>query len=137
MGKLVVDSALCTGCLNCQIVCSLGKAGIHSKLASAIRVNLQIFSGMHSHIYCRQCESAECQKNCPVNAIVRDSNTGALLIDTSVCISCKLCVEACPYKAMFWDEKANLPFKCDLCNGNPRCREACNFDAISYTGELK
>lgn len=137
MKKLRINSTLCTGCLNCQTVCALGRRGIHSKSASAIKVNLEVFSGLHSHVYCRQCKDAECERACPVNAIFRDSGTNALRIDTDVCVGCKLCVDACTYKAMFWDAEVGLPFKCDLCNGNPRCKEACKFNAIDFTGGLK
>ncbi len=137
MGKLVIDSTLCTGCLNCQTVCALVKSKAHTKSASAIRVNLEIFSGKHSHIYCRQCVDAECERVCPVGAIARDLTTGALLIDSKICIQCKLCVDACPFTAMFWDSEASMPFKCDLCGGNPACVEACNFGVFASEGSLK
>ncbi len=129
MARFTVRSDLCTGCMNCQTVCSLLRSGKHDRSASAIRVNLELFSGKHSHIYCRQCESPECRKACPVNAIYKDLYSGAWKINYDLCTRCGICVEACPFGAMFWH--AETPLKCDLCGGAPACAEACRFNVIT------
>lgn len=116
--------------MNCQTVCSLLQSGKHDRSASAIRVNLELFSGKHTHIFCRQCENPECRKACLVNAIYKDLHTGAWKINYDLCTRCGACVEACPFGAMFWYNPEEIPFKCDLCGGAPACVEACRFSAI-------
>ncbi|OPX32125.1 MAG: hypothetical protein B1H09_01230 [Gemmatimonadaceae bacterium 4484_173] len=126
MMQLVVRADLCTGCMNCQTVCSL-----HHRSVSAIQVNLEVFSGLNTVTWCRQCEDPECLAVCPTDAIHRNKHTGAWEIDHDTCISCGNCVSACPYSAMFQTEPGTIPFKCDLCGGTPLCAEACAFGAIT------
>ncbi len=132
MAGISIRSDICTGCMNCQTVCALKKAGLHDRSASAIRVDLQLFSGAHTHTYCRQCEIPSCSNACPVNAISFNRNTRAWIVDDKLCLKCGKCVEACPFEAMFQNKEKATPFKCDLCNGNPACVEACVFNAITF-----
>ncbi|MCK5840656.1 MAG: 4Fe-4S dicluster domain-containing protein [Candidatus Sabulitectum sp.] len=129
MVELTVKSDLCTGCMNCQTVCALVHLGIHDRSASAIRINLELFSGINSVTYCRQCEYPMCRAACPTEAIFKDKHTGAWIINYDLCIMCGNCISACPYGAMFLRGKA--PLKCDLCAGKPACAEACAFNAIT------
>lgn len=131
MTRLKVRASLCTGCLNCQTVCALLRGGRQDRSASAIRVELELFSGLNSITFCRQCEKPECLKACPVNAIFKDKNSGAWKINYSLCVKCGSCVAACPFGAMFSREAERFPFKCDLCGGQPACAEACAFNAIT------
>lgn len=130
MARFTVRSDLCTGCMNCQTVCSLLHSGKQHRSASAIRVNLEPFTGKNSHLFCRQCENPECRQSCPVNAIAKDPCSGAWKIDYDLCTKCGICVEACPFEAMFWYENDKKPLKCDLCGGAPACIEACRFSVI-------
>lgn len=132
MAKLTIRADLCTGCLNCQTVCALLHAGRLDRSASAIRVELEIFSGLNSITFCRQCEKPECLKACPVNAIFKDQSSGAWKINCDICVKCGSCVAACPFGAMFSSGAEKLPFKCDLCGGKPACAEACVFSAITF-----
>ncbi|MCK5115117.1 MAG: 4Fe-4S dicluster domain-containing protein [Candidatus Aegiribacteria sp.] len=129
MTKFNIKSDLCTGCMNCVTVCSLTNSGSQDRSASLIRVDLELFSGKHSHIYCRQCENPECRRACPEGAINKDLQSGAWTINYDLCTKCGRCVDACPFGAMFW--YACAPIKCELCGGKPACCEACRFNAIT------
>lgn len=130
MTSFIVRSDLCTGCMNCQTVCSLLHGGKMDVSASAIRVELELFTGAHSHLYCRQCADPECAGACPAGAIVREPSSGAWVVLEDRCTGCGLCVEACTREAMFPRGPGAVPLKCDLCGGNPSCVEACAFEAI-------
>ena len=47
---------------------------------------------------CHHCEDAPCAAVCPVNAITRVD--GAVQLNESLCVSCKLCGIACPFGAI-------------------------------------
>lgn len=130
MTSFTVRSGVCTGCMNCQTVCSILHGGKVDISASAIRVELELFTGAHSHIYCRQCARPECAGACPAEAIVMDSTSGAWVLLEDRCTGCGLCVEACPFGAIFPRGSGLPPLKCHLCGGNPACAEACAFGAI-------
>lgn len=136
MAGLIVKEHLCTGCLNCETVCSLHHTGIHHKHSSAIRIDLELFSGLHSVTFCRQCTHPECLRSCPVDAIFLDEDTGAWKIDSDTCIRCGNCISACPFGAMFQQGSGEIPLKCDLCNGKVLCAEACKFNAITFKEDL-
>jgi len=133
--KLAVNPVPCTGCLSCEAVCALHRAGDQDRRASAIRVELDIFGGANGPSCCRQCDEAPCVIACPAGAIVRNTKTGAWETDAGACLRCGVCIEACPYDALFWWSESRGPARCDLCGGLPACVEACRFGAIRYLDE--
>ena len=43
-----------------------------------------------------------------------------------------MCQRACPWEMMSFDSATNKATKCFLCNGNPKCVEACPSGALTY-----
>ena len=79
---------------------------------------------------------------CPVDAIKRDPETTAVVVDKEICIGCGDCVEACPFGYMHLDDYLQTATKCDLCGGNPKCVQVCmaralHFGSIDSLAELK
>jgi len=137
-GHLVVDADQCTGCGSCVLACSLAKEGVFSLQLSRIQIirNEEIADFIPR--VCVQCSEAPCIVVCPVNALSRDTQIGAIHLDQETCIGCQQCVDACPYDGVRFDDSRGMPLICDLCGGSPSCVEACRFPlAIRYEGEDK
>jgi len=47
---------------------------------------------------CQHCETAPCEDVCPTGASFRRAD-GIVLVDKHICIGCRYCMMACPYKA--------------------------------------
>lgn len=95
---------------------------------------------------CQHCETAPCADVCPTGASFRRAD-GIVLVDKHICIGCRYCMMACPYKARNFvhetttDQKPYSPRgkgtveSCTLCvhrvdnGGTPACVEACNAEA--------
>ena len=132
LGLLDADPRKCTGCNMCRLVCSMVKEGRSDVSVSRIRLIRYVGAQLHLPVICRHCEDAPCIAVCPREAIFRDSAAGSVQIDYDRCISCKMCVTACPFGAMGFDTERRTVFKCDLCSGDPRCVPYCFPGALTY-----
>jgi Fe-S-cluster-containing dehydrogenase component len=47
-------------------------------------------------------------------------------------VGCRLCQRACPWGMMTFDEERQKASKCFLCNGKPKCVEACPSGALRF-----
>jgi Fe-S-cluster-containing hydrogenase component 2 len=85
---------------------------------------------------CKQCADAPCLMACPVGAITRaKDDMKTVTIDDETCIKCGTCVAVCPFGAMFFDMEKKIPYKCDLCRGDPACASICPTGAISFKNQ--
>jgi len=94
-------------------------------------------------LMCVHCETPPCVDVCPTGASFRRAD-GIVLVDKHICIGCRYCMMACPYKARSFvhedvhDQKAYAPRgkgtveSCTLCvhkvdrgDGITACAEAC------------
>ena len=132
--SLVVDSNKCTGCRSCQVVCSLAKEGMVWPEKSRVRITTTEGQGLVSFhtVVCEQCDPPICAEECPVEAIYRDTNTGALMVREADCNGCGACVSVCPVGAIIMDTKKGTAVKCDLCGGIPLCVDICQPGALKY-----
>ena len=126
---------LCSGCRRCEIACSLYHEGKIWPEASRIRVFMFV-PGVEIPHLCFQCEDYPCVEACPVDALSVDSQTGAVKVDSSKCNGCGLCIDACPGRVPHMHPEKNHITICDLCDGNPKCVEACQeggWNALKLT----
>ena len=97
-------------------------------------------------VMCQHCETAPCADVCPTGASFRRAD-GVVLVDRHICIGCRYCMMACPYKARSFihealhDQRSHAPRgkgcveSCTLCvhrvdrDRPPACVEACNAEA--------
>ncbi|MEE8414586.1 MAG: 4Fe-4S dicluster domain-containing protein [Dehalococcoidales bacterium] len=129
---LVSDQFKCTGCRSCEVWCSF----YHLREINPSRARLSIVAyedkGVFVPMICHQCRDAWCLSECPVNAITRDPETDAVVINDSLCNGCLACADACLFGAIKITEAGDV-YKCDLCQGDPVCVQSCTRGALTYT----
>lgn len=129
---LVVDYDKCTGCELCTLHCSFKKTETFNRARARVNVIRWEEQGITIPSMCAHCAEPPCVHVCPVNALSKDEETGAVNLDTTICIGCKRCMMVCPFGAPSVDPYTGEVFKCDLCNGDPVCAQVCPTGAIQY-----
>ncbi|MEM2878157.1 MAG: 4Fe-4S dicluster domain-containing protein [Candidatus Hadarchaeales archaeon] len=129
---LFTDERKCTGCRSCELACSFYHYREHNPSRAFLKIVKIEEQFRDVPVICRHCGKAPCIEVCPVGAIGRNERTGAVVIDQEKCIRCRACVEACPFSVIIVDPKTGKIAKCDLCEGNPRCAQACVTGAIFF-----
>jgi len=129
---LLSDPRKCTGCGLCAVACSMRKAGVCNPERSRIRVIELDEYGRYLPLACQHCEDAPCAAVCPREAIYRDRDQVRTVIDYNLCVGCRMCVHACPFGAIGFDDDRGRPFKCDLCGGDPLCVQFCEPAALTF-----
>ncbi len=64
---------------------------------------------------CNHCTNPACLAACPTNAIYKREQDGIVLVDQERCKGHRHCVEACPYKAVYFNVESQTSEKCILC----------------------
>jgi molybdopterin-containing oxidoreductase family iron-sulfur binding subunit len=103
-------------------------------------------------VMCQHCEKPPCQDVCPTGASFKRAD-GIVLVDKHICIGCRYCMMACPYKARSFvhetltEQKPHSPRgkgtveSCTMCvhkvdkGESPACVTACENGAIIF-GDL-
>ena len=127
---LIIDWRKCIGCRTCELACAMAK-GSPEKLGRP-RIAIHRPEDAPIPMTCLQCLEAACVKICPVGALSRHPETGAVVLDENRCIHCQSCVAACPFGHISWAEESRTPLKCDLCDGQPACAKFCPTGALTY-----
>lgn len=130
--RLVVTPNLCTGCRTCELACAFA----HSINRKPGRSRIYPLPGgsheMWIPVVCLQCEDPACMKSCLVDALSRNEETGAIVLDQDKCVKCMACVAACPFGCSLYDAQHDLVVKCDLCDGDPVCAHFCPTRALEF-----
>lgn len=64
---------------------------------------------------CMHCTNPACLTACPRKAIYKRVDDGIVLIDEERCNGYRFCMEACPYKRIYFNHSRNIAQKCVLC----------------------
>ena len=146
-----IDSARCTGCKTCELVCK----DYHDLGPGILFRRVYDYEGgawarkddgtwektafnYHVALSCNHCDSPACVANCPTGAMRKDEETGLVNSDPAVCIGCGTCRSACPYDAPRIDADSNVSRKCDGClarvreDEEPMCVGACPLRALEF-----
>lgn len=127
---LTINYQRCVGCGCCERACAMAHGNIVGPLQSMIGVIKLAHQELPFPVVCQQCLDPPCAAVCPTRALKRNSETGAVVVDFQLCIGCGMCSSICPFGGIFLDLELGHAVKCDLCEGNPRCVEACSYGAI-------
>jgi len=148
---LLIDSNKCSsGCDKCVTACFTSNwvKEAHGPTDSQWirKVDLKSLSNGKSHslpVMCQHCEHPPCVDVCPTGASFKRAD-GIVLVDRHICIGCRYCMMACPYKARSFvhhpltDQNPEVPRgqgtveACTLCDYRvdrgelPACVDACN-----------
>lgn len=148
---MLVDATRCAeGCTECVDACN-GEHGLNGSGRPEIDAQyirkLDLTDPATGRSYslpmlCQHCETAPCVDVCPTGASFRRAD-GIVLVDKHICIGCRYCMMACPYKARSFvhenltDQVPNTPRgkgtveSCNFCvhrvdrDREPACVEAC------------
>lgn len=153
---ILIDVNRCTGCYNCFLACRDEHFGNdYLPLSAAQPLNGQFWMQIkeiergqfprpklsYIPIPCMQCKDAPCI-NAATNGAVYKRDDGVVVIDPVKAKGQKDIVNACPYRAIFWNEEEQIAQKCTLCahrldegERRPRCVESCPTGAM-YFGDL-
>ena len=150
-GMLIDTSKCSTGCNDCVTACNTenglkgdGRPQTDPQWIRKLTVtDKQTGHVMSLPMMCQHCEHPPCADVCPTGASFKRAD-GIVLVDRHICIGCRYCMMACPYKARSFeheevkDQKIHAPRgkgtveACTLCvhrvdrDGIPACVEACN-----------
>ncbi len=64
---------------------------------------------------CNHCTNPACLEACPRNAIYKRNEDGIVLINQERCKGYRYCMEACPYKKIYFNEMLGASQKCIFC----------------------
>lgn len=64
---------------------------------------------------CYQCTNAPCIDACTHNALFKRDQDGIVVLDQDRCHGDRLCIEACPYKAIYYNPVTEKSEKCVMC----------------------
>lgn len=167
---ILIDTNKCArGCDSCVSACmnengwgeadaSEDKSSLQQKAHWIRKVTLKDKQTGHVQslpLMCQHCEHPPCVDVCPTGASMKRAD-GIVLVDKHICIGCRYCMMACPYKARSFihedldNQKVVAPRgkgtveACTMCvhrvdrDGIPACVEACNAENHNamYFGDL-
>ncbi|MHB8262585.1 MAG: 4Fe-4S dicluster domain-containing protein [Acidimicrobiales bacterium] len=159
---MVIDLRYCNGCKICTAACQIAHY-LHKDQTWIHVFTMTNASGNTYHMPrpCMMCEDPPCVQVCPVKANFR-TDEGLVLVNQSRCIGTRICMNACPYQARYFNwgpakpaprqpvpQEPQWPVpqvegtvgKCVFCAAMlpmgkiPECVSNCPMDAI-YMGDL-
>ena len=128
--RILVNEQSCSGCRACEVACVAEHEGRFGTAAARIRVAKIDALGVDRPHVCRLCRRPPCVAACPTQALTRDDDLGAVILDPDECIGCSACVDDCPFGMISLHRETGLPLVCNLCGGDPACVKRCATGAI-------
>jgi tetrathionate reductase subunit B len=157
MKVFVIDISKCNGCYSCQLACKDEHAGNDwTPYARPQPDTGQFWLKMNEHergtvpkvkvayraALCMHCDNAPCMAACKVKGGIYKRHDGLVIINPQKCTGCRICLDACPYGAIYFNADLNLAQKCTGCAHlidrgwkEPRCVDICPTGALRFAEE--
>jgi Fe-S-cluster-containing hydrogenase component 2 len=134
--RIVIRESICSGCRACELACVVQKEGYFGTASARIRVHKNDSDGLDQPHVCQLCEDFPCVVSCPTEALFWDENAGHVILIPEDCIHCTICIDVCPFDAIWMHPETMLPLLCDFCSGDPACIKRCTTGAIMFSDEM-
>ncbi len=135
----VIDNRKCIGCHACSVACkSENEVPLSVNRTWVKYVETGVYPSVRRHFQvtrCNHCANPPCVRICPTVAMYQRAD-GSVEFDSSFCIGCKACMQACPYDAIYIDPESKTAAKCHFCAHRldvglePACVVVCPEHAI-------
>ena len=139
-----IDQRTCIGCHACTVACKTEHDVPVGKFRTWVKY---VDKGEYPSttremgvMRCNHCTNAPCVKACPTTALfIRED--GIVDFDNENCIGCKMCMQACPYDAIYIDDNTHTAAKCNFCAHRidqglePACVQVCPTESI-WMGDI-
>ena len=147
----IIDIAKCEDCNNCFLACKDEHVGnswpgyslpqpVHGhrwiNIMRTERGQYPLVDAAYRPTPCMHCDEAPCIKAASEGAVYRRGD-GIVMIDPEKAAGQRDLPKACPYGAIWWNDKADAPQKCTFCAHlldkgweKPRCVQACPTGAL-------
>jgi Fe-S-cluster-containing hydrogenase component 2 len=128
MRQLVIDFKKCNGGRDCDHECERECAVKVFKVDDPAKAALHIHdleAGGMNAVICDQC--GDCMVVCPTEALTRNK-LGVVMLDKALCVGCYMCIGFCEKEAFEHNSDWVTPYKCISCG---ICVKACPHGALS------
>ena len=128
-----IDADKCTGCRECEMICSAYHAEPQYSSINPRRSRIQVFEDEENGVYIPILAGPYTDVECLGRNIVT--------INGKEYSECSFCRASCPARGLFTEpDEPEIPLKCDMCGENcgepelpePKCVEWCMADCLTY-----
>lgn len=138
----LLDYKRCIECRACEAACKQWnnlEPGIQfRKVRTYATGSFPNVRSLALSLACNHCDRPLCLLACPVKAIYRRQQNGAVIIDQEKCVGCRFCQKFCPYGAPVFNERTGKMMKCTMCYDRlemglqPACATLCPTGALQF-----